>query len=432
MKRTRNLVIVVVALVAIVAFAVFNAKRGGDPATPVKIEKVSYHNFTVKLPENGVVQSPATVTVPTLVAGNISRIYVKAGDRVTAGELLATIDNPTLEYGAAGARADYTNSVANVSTARIDEQNARVQYQAQVETQRSALAEARRIYNADVELLKQRAVARTAVDADKAKLDQAQVAYDQAVQQLKLGAVSGYGTSSVQAAQAAAEKARILNAQNQQQLAFTRITAPFSGVVQTVASQPNDALRSLQQGDPVTAGQSLFTMASSEGYVVKAQVDEQDIINVHAGQRANVTGQDFPGQTLAGHVALIAPVAQKSTDASSTAKQVLTTIALDRSPAFLRDGMSADVDILTADIPHALTVPNAAIAKDGKTAYVYIVKDGVAKKRTIVTGKANDSVTIVDSGLTPGETIVATAQTPPLKDGARVTPLPSASPSPTP
>ena len=77
--------------------------------------------------------------------------------------------------------------------------------------------------------LAQKAIARSQVDADKAKLDQAQVAYDQAVQQLKLGAVSGYGMDSVQAAQANAEKSKILNAQNQQQLAFTRIVAPISG-----------------------------------------------------------------------------------------------------------------------------------------------------------------------------------------------------------
>ncbi len=432
MKRIRNVIILVAALAAVIIFAVVSSHRGSDSATPVKMQKVAYQSFTVKLPENGVVERPATVTVPSLVAGNIGSIYVKAGDRVSGGQLLAMIDNPTLEYNAAGAKADYTNSVANVSTARIDERNAKVQYQGQVETQRSALAEARRIYNSDVQLLNQRAIARTTVDADKAKLDQAQVAYDQAVEQLKLGAVSGYGVNSVQAAEAAAEKAQIVNSQNQQQLALTRITAPFAGVIQTVAAQPSDALRSLEPGDPVTAGQALFTIAAGEGYIVKAQVDEQDVINVRTGQRANVTGQDFPGRTIPGRVARIAPVAVKSTDASSTARQVLTTIALDNDPNFLRDGMSADIDILTTDIPHALTIPNGAIGKDGKSQYVFVVRDGVAKKRTLKLGQANDSVTLVKSGLVPGDTIVSALPTPALKDGAKVTQMPSASPSASP
>jgi HlyD family secretion protein len=278
-------------------------------------------------------------------------------------------------------------------------------------------------------LLDQKAIARSTVDADKAKLDQAQVAYDQAVQQLRLGAVSGYGMDSVQAAQAAAEKSKILNDQNQDQVALTRITSPMSGTVQTIAAETSNALRSLLPGDAVTAGQALFTIAGDNQYVVKAQVDEQDIINVHVGQAVNISGQDFPGHVIPGHVARIDPVAQKSTDTSSTAMQVLTTIALDQSPPFLKDGMSADVDILTSNIPHSIVIPNEAIGKSGTSSYVYVVQDGIAKKRTVTIGRAGDSTTQVLAGLRPGEVIVATKM-PTLTDGAQVTPLPSPSASP--
>jgi HlyD family secretion protein len=429
MNRTRNIIIVVAALLVVIVVAVVAGKRGDSSATPVKLQKVSYSTFTVKLPENGVVLNADTVTVPSLVAGNIGQIYVKAGSRVSAGELLATIENPTLDYNASSSQADYTNAVANVATARIQEQNQRVQYQAQVDTNKSALDEARRVYEADAALLDQKAIARNQVDADKAKLDQAQVAYDQAVQQLKLGAVSGYGMDSVQAAQANAEKSQILNAQNQQQVAFTRIVAPISGVIQTVAAQTSNPLRSMQPGDAVTAGQGLFSIAGDNKYVVKAQVDEQDIINVRVGQAANITGQDFPGHVIPGHVMRIEPVAQKSTDTSSTAMQVLTTIALDQSPPFLKDGMSADVDILTSNLPHSIVIPTAAINKNGSNSSVYVVQSGIAKKRSVTLGRAGDSTTQVLSGLAPGDVIVA-EKVPALTDGARVTPLPSASPSP--
>ncbi|MDP9024353.1 MAG: efflux RND transporter periplasmic adaptor subunit, partial [Candidatus Eremiobacteraeota bacterium] len=348
--RNRNIVILAGALVALIAFALIESKSHKDPAIPVKVKTIALTTFTIKLPENGVVMHPGTLTIPTLVSGNLITIAARAGDRVSAGQTLATIDNPTVNSTASGSQADYNSAVANVSAARVNEQNAKVQYQASAATQKTNRDEAKRVYDADVALLKQRAIARTVVDADKAKLEQAEVAYDQALDQLRLGAVSGYGQNSVEYAQAAADKARIVNAQSQEQVAFTRVSAPESGIIQTVAAQPSDPLRSLQQGDAVTAGQALFTMASSSGYIVRAQVDEQDIINVRVGQRANVTGQDFPGKTIPGHVAYIAPVAQKSTDASSTAKQVITTIALDSSPAFLKDGMTADVDILTTDI----------------------------------------------------------------------------------
>jgi len=429
MNRTRNAVIVVAALLVIIVIAVVAARRGDSSALPVKLLTVKYGVFTVKLPENGVVMNSTTMAVPTLVGGNIGRIYAKAGMHVRAGELLATIENPTLDYNAASSQADYTNAVANVTTARIQEQNARVQYQAQVDTSKSQLDEAQRVYDADAALLAQKAIARSQVDADKAKLEQAQVAYDQAVQQLKLGAVSGYGMDSVQAAQADAEKTKIVNQQNQQQVAFTRITAPMDGIVETVAAQTNNALRSLEQGDAVTAGETLFTIAADNQYVVKAQVDEQDIINVHVGQGANITGQDFPGHVIRGHVAHIDPVAQKSSDASSTAMQVLTTIDLDSSPAFLKDGMSADVDIITSNVPHAIAIPAEAIEKSGSNSYVYVVSGGIAKKRTVTLGRAGDTATLVKSGLAPGDVIVA-AKVPGLADGTRVTPQPSTSPSP--
>ena len=429
MNRTRNAVIVVAALLVVIVFAVVAAHRNEDSGLPVKLQTIKYSDFSVKLPENGVILNADTVTVPSLVGGNIGKIYVKPGSRVIAGELLATIENPTLDYNASSSQADYTNAVANVATARIQEQNQRVQYEAEVDTNKSALDEARRVYDADTALLAQKAIARSQVDADKAKLEQAQVAYDQAVAQLKLGAVSGYGMDSVQAAQANAEKSKIINAQNQEQVAFTRIVAPISGVIQTVAAETTNPLRSMQQGDAVTAGQGLFSIAGDNKYVVKAQVDEQDIINVHVGQAANITGQDFPGRVILGHVVRIEPVAQKSTDASSTAMQVLTTIALDSSPAYLKDGMSADIDIVTSDVPHAISIPSAAIEKNGSTASVYVVVGGVAKKRAVTLGRAGDSTTLVKSGLAPGDVVVA-AKVPGLADGVRVTPLPSTSPLP--
>ena len=429
--RVRNLIVLAVGLIVVVGIGVVAAKRGGSSALAVPTQKIVLTTFTVKLPENGVVMKPRTATVPTLIAGNIGNIYVTEGQRVAAGQLLATIDNPTLEYNAAGSRADYTSASANISTARTEQQNAKVGYQANVESSRAALADAQRIYRQDVELFANKAIPRNQLDGDKTKLDQAQVAYDQAVEQARLGAVAGYNGNSVQSAVAEARKAQILDAQNQQQLAFTRIVAPFDGVIQTVATQTSDPLRPLQSGDPVTQGQALFTIAGGSGYIVRAEVDEQDVINVKPGLRANVTGQDFPGKTIAGHVADIAPVATKSTDPSSTAKQVLTTISLESSPAFLRDGMSADVDILTAYVPHAIVVPNDAIVRDKGRTFVYVVANGIARKRPVAVGKPGDTQTQVLSGLVPGDTIVA-AKVAGLNDGTRVraqaSPSPAASP----
>ena len=418
MKRLLILAGIVVAILLVVVAAKF-AGHNQAPAVLVKTQTVRLGAFQTKLPENGVVQHPRVATIPTLIAGNIDSLFAKAGDSVAAGQLVAAIQNPTLESTAAGSQADYTSAQATVETARINEQNARVTYQGQVQTAKSNLDEARRIYDADVALFRSRAIPRNQMDTDRATLDKMQVAYDQAVRQLRLGAVTGYGENSVQYARANAEKAAITNAANQQQLGFTRIYAPFSGVIQSVATEANDPLTTLHAGDPVSAGQMLFTIAESGNMIVKAQVDEQDIINVHPGQAAIVSGQDFPGHHISGRVETIAPVAIKSSDASSTAKQVLTTIRLDTSPSYLKDGMTVDVDIVTSDIRNAMLVPTDAIVAENGKSYVYVVRRNVAHKTAIVTGQSNDTQTVVKKGLVPGDRIVS-PKNPQIQDGTAV------------
>jgi HlyD family secretion protein len=429
MKRLPALIVLVLAIAAVVAVATFVNRRSSASDLPVKIVTVHRGVFETKLPENGVVQHPRTATIPTLVAGNIGEMDVKPGDAVAAGQLVATIVNPALESNAAGSQADYTSAVANVQTARINEQNARVTYEGQVQTAKANLDEAQRVYDADVALYRNKAIPRNQLDADRASLEKMRVAYDQAVRQLRLGAVTGYGEDSVQYARAAAEKASIANQANQQQLGFTRITAPFSGIIQSVATQPNDPLTPLHAGDPVEQGQMLYTIAQGAGFIVKAQVDEQDVINVRVGQPAIVSGQDFPGKTIPGHVAFIAPQATKSSDTSSTAKQVLTTIRLDGSPDYLKDGMTVDVDILTADVRNALTVPSDAIVADSGKSFVYVVRGGIAHKTPVRTGASNDSQTQIVSGVAPGERIVAEKANQ-LRDGMHVSALTATSPSP--
>jgi HlyD family secretion protein len=303
------------------------------------------------------------------------------------------------------------------------------------------LHEAQRIYTADLDLFNNKAISQDALEQQAARLAQAKVADDQARTQreatlAQLGRQTSVLRDSVRAAQdsvrqaeaalAAAranagigspgdvEAARADAAQRladdqyaQAQVGRLTIRAPFSGAVQTIASESTDSLRQLQPGDAVTAGQALITVASDSGYVVRARVDEQDIAQVAVGQKAEITGEDLGGKTLAGHLINIGAVAQKSDDPSNTSRQIITTIALDDTLPFLRDGMSVDIDILTANRSGVITVPNDAVLDDAQGKYVFSVgKDGRTKRTPIVTGASNDVQTIVTSGLHPGDRIV--------------------------
>ena len=475
-KRYITLLLVVVGLVAVVAVAGIAGRRGSH-ATSVRTQTISYTNFVVKLPENGIIERPQVQSIPAQVSGNLGSVFVRAGQSVAAGQLLATIDNPQIMSNAQGAADAYRAQAAHAQSAQASSRTSiaqaqaglesararltqarqdlangsqsglgyggstaadqKAQAQANLENARTNLAEARRMYDADASLFRENAVSRDTLDQAKAKLDQAQVTYNQAAQarlsvgaqlsrsaqvlqdnvrsaqeayaqaQAALDAATVQASSGdVAAAYADVGKARSDYAFAADEAARTQIRAPFSGTILSQAAQSTDALRPLQPGDAVTAGQTLFTISGNSGFIVRTTVDEQDIINVRVGQRANVTGEDFPGKTLSGHVVAISPIAQKSQDVSSTARQVLTTVRLDNPPPFLRDGMSANVDILTTDIRHALVVPTAAITAEKGKKYVFVVTGGVAHKRAVRVAQSNDTQTVVVAGLTSRDQIV--------------------------
>jgi len=459
------------------------------------------------------VQRPQTQTLAALVAGNVGQIYVRAGQRVTAGQLLATISNPQVVNAEQTAHEAYLAAEGRARTARatsatlpIQNRSSVVQAQAALEQarfnlnqaiqderagaqsglgyggtsaaqQRAAadslvaqretdLREAKRIAGADRDLYAQKAIAKNILDQDLAKLQQAQVAYDQA----KRDRAETYASiarqtpvlsdrvraqrDAVAQAEAALAAARANAAQDKSgdvaaaqadaaqryadwryaadQVARLRINAPYAGMVQTIATQTGDTLRPLQPGDAITAGQPVITMSADNGFIVRTKVDEQDIAHVSVGQRVVVSGEDLGTTTLPGHVALIGAVAQKSDDPSNTARQVVTTVALDKTVPYLRDGMTVDVDLITADRPHVLAVPADAIRRDDKNKpFVLLVQNGRTVKRGVRLGETNDSQAIVASGVKPGDVLVAERNIG-INAGMSVTPTaaPSTSPSP--
>ncbi|MFN2459260.1 MAG: efflux RND transporter periplasmic adaptor subunit [Candidatus Velthaea sp.] len=342
----------------------------------------------------------------------------------------------------------------------------RVTANANVANADTNLREAQRIYDANRDLFANRAISKDTLDQSYAKLEQARIADDQAKRQRastfrQLGQnvsvladrvranrdAVRQATAALAAAKAQAAQNKVGDVQSatgdanarlndykyaQDQVARLQIHAPFSGIVQTIATQTGDTLRPLQPGDAVTAGQSVVTVASDAGFIVRARVDEQDVAQVRTGQAARISGEDLGTKSLTGHVASIGAVAQKSDDPSNTSRQVITTIALDRTLPFLRDGMTVDVDIITSDRSNVIALPADAIRKDaaGKP-FVYVVRgaDKRAVKTPVTLGAANESQSMVTKGVSVGDVVIVD-RSPAVVDNVVVKPAPSPSPRP--
>jgi multidrug efflux pump subunit AcrA (membrane-fusion protein) len=513
-NRRRNLIILGIALLAIIVIGAIAARPKGAGVT-ARVVTVAYTRYQTKLPETGVIQRPQTQVLAALVTGNIGQIYVRPGQHVAGGQLLAAISNPQLANAEATAHDAYlaaqgrartamaTNSTlptqnrSSIVQAEATLQQARFNLNQAITDQRSGsqsglgyggtsasqqraaadanvaqrqtdLREAQRLAVADRDLYAQKAIAKDVLDQQLARLAQAQVAYDQAKrdrdevyaqitrQTPVLSARVQAFRDAVTQAEAALAAARANAGQDKSgdvqaasadaaqryddwryaadQVARLRIVAPYSGVVQTVASETADTLRTLQPGDPVIVGQAVITMASEGGFIVRTRVDEQDVANVRTGQPAIVSGEDLGTTKLPGHVATIGAVAQKSDDPSNTARQVITTVVLDKTVPFLRDGMTVDVDIVTVDRSHVLALPSDAIRRDDKNKpYVLLVVAGKTVKRNVTLGPNNDAQAIVARGLKPGDVVIGERNVG-IIEGIRVTPTtaPTTSPSPAP
>ncbi len=492
MNTGRNRIFALLGVLALLAIfaGVLYAHR---PVLAVPVVTVAEAPFAVALPESGVVQYPQIQTMSSQIAGNLGRIFVKPGERVRSGQLLATIENPEILANAQGAGAAYRSAAARAQSAQVTGGSNVVQAQANLETARARLAqaeqdasnglqsgfgygettaaeqraqaeaslasaatslrEAHRMYVAYRSLYANRAVSRDQLDQAETKYEQAQGAYDQA--RLAHGALGtqlaqsrtvledslrsarvGYAQAQAQlaaarveaaggdvaAASAEAQRAASQYAFAREQAASTQVRAPYDATVLNVAAEKSDPLRPLQPGDEVALGQPLLTLAAGRVFVVRTKIDEQDAIAVSLGQRAQISGEDFPGRTISGRVIEISPIA--------IARSVPATIRIEDAPAYLRDGMRVDVSIRTTDLPRALAVPSDALLHEGGAEYVYVVRDGVARRRMVRAGRSNETSTLIQSGLAPGDVVVARGVAG-LSEGAAVSPYaPPATPGP--
>ena len=174
------------------------------------------------------------------------------------------------------------------------------------------------------------------------------------------------------------------------------------------------------------------------------QVDEADIANLKLNEDANINAVSYPNDTFHGKVQFIAAsVTDNSTSTSTTqtAQQGVTfevKIGLtDQKLPRVRPGMSCRAEIFTQSTPDAIAVPLQAVLYENNPnsksleptsgAYVYVLRDGKARKANVTTGVSSDTYQEIVSGLKTGETVITGPYTTlhALSDGATVSVLPA-------
>jgi HlyD family secretion protein len=415
-KRTRIVIAVaaVVVLGGVVAFSVTKDRRS---KVAVQTQKVARRDLVSTVSASGEIKPKKFVNVAADVSGRITDLYVKEGDSVRRGQMLARIDATRLEAGK-------EQSEAAVQAARADLARA----EADVEAARLGFERAKKMR------------------ADQLISDQQ---YEQADAELKMK------TAAVNAQKRRIRQQEALLASTSDDVRKTVVVAPMNGVVTSLQREQGESVIGAQSFSPTV----IMTVGDISEFEVEILVDETDIRYVTLGQPSEVRVDALEGVKLKGEVTEIgssaiprgATAASTSTTSSTAnqAKDFKVTVTLKEPPPSLRSGLNATAEITTNRKDKVLAVPIQAIVvrevnKEGKvvdpTALqaseadpgvrikgeeregVFVVNGGQVTFRPVKTGIIGETEIEVSEGLKEGDEIVTgsykTLRT--LKDQAKI------------
>ena len=344
-----------VLLAIIVAVTVY---QSGKNVVTVQTGKVQREDLTAIVSASGEIKPKTYVNIGANAFGKITHLYVKEGDRVRKGQLLAQLENVQ-------SSADVNANQASLQAAETD-----------------ALAADAALKTAQADLLRAQA------DYDRNKLD-----WDRAQSLFKDGLISKSDFDSRKNAWATADaglgqaQARVTQAKAQkdsaeQHIAQGRATlirfadvlqkasyaAPFDGVITNLPVREGETVVIGIQNSP---GSTLMTLADMSVITAEVKVDETDIVNVHLGQPAEVTIDAIPKNIFHGTVSEIGDNAivrstgvatSQQTSASEEAKDFKVVVTVNDPPPDLRPGLSTTAKITTAARSKVLSIPIQALS----------------------------------------------------------------------
>jgi len=341
-------VIVVVASVSVLLVRVL-AKRSSNDPPGADVIRVVRRDVGPVVKATGVIKPMvgAEVRVGSSASGVVTHLYVRVGDSVTKGAVLADVDSRELDARREAAEAAVRLAKANLDYGQAD------------------FGRKNGLFTAGV-------IARS-------ELDLAQQAYAVAEQQFK---------------QAQANLADAVT-----QLDYTKIIAPISGTVESVTTQEGETVASS------FAAPTFVTLLDLSRLEVWAYVDETDIGRIRVGQKAIFTVDTYGDYQFPGQVTAIYPQAQ----IRSNVVDYIAVVRFTRPPPdrILRPEMTTTVTIAQNRHSNVLTLPINAVHREGGRQYVLVPNGPSNERRWITTGLRDENYREILSGLREGDGVLA-------------------------
>ncbi len=324
---------------------------------PVRVLKVERRSLSEKLIFTGTIEPWQKMNIVPDISGKIARIYVKEGDRVSQGQLLAELDTQSLRL--------------------------------QLRQAEAALAAARANFE-DAQKNKER------MD----RLFQEKAVSEQQYEKIKL---------AYEAAQAQLEQAQAAVNLLRHNLEVSQMKAPFSGVVASKNANEGDVINPMMGSFSASSG--VLTLMDFSRVKIVVEVSANDIAKIKKGQKAEIKVPNFPERTYKGEVNLITLTADPVT------KKFKVEIAVDNPDLSLRPGTFGEAIIEVAHRADALVVPQKAIVDNR---FVFVVEGNKARIKEVTIGLETASEAEILAGINEGDLVIVEGNFS-LIDGSPVT-----------
>ncbi|MCC6459927.1 MAG: efflux RND transporter periplasmic adaptor subunit [Saprospiraceae bacterium] len=468
-KRRRTLLYVLIGLLGLLVVMAVLKARQRPKGEEVTVEKVQRRTIRETVSASGKIFPETEVKISSDVSGEVVELYVKEGDSVTVGQVLAKIKpdeyQSAVERGQAAvnsAQAQRQISSSNVggSSAQIEQLRAdKNRVAAQLEAARSA-------HKRSEKLFKEGIIAESEFETSLSNLRGLESSLAAAEAGLKASETSlNSAKENVRVAEFGITSAQATLKELRTSLQKTVITAPVSGIVSKLNVEKGERVVGTLQ----MAGTEMMRIANLHSMEVQVEVSENDILKVSVNDEADIEVDAYLGRKFKGKVSEIANsasnVASSQATGSLNTDQVTNFIVkiridpnsyaslLEKGRQYpFRPGMSASVDVYTHDADNTLSVPLIAVTaredekekvkkdkadeedeapsaknvskkEDEIKEIVFVMSGDTVGIKEVKTGiQDNDYIEIL-SGLNEGETVVTgpfSAIARKLKSGAKI------------
>jgi HlyD family secretion protein len=370
-----------------------SGKKPEEPTVSVQVVPVKKATIEQTVKSEAILFPLAQSAIVPKISAPVKAFYVKRGDKVHTGQVLAKLENRDLAAAAEDNRGAYDQAqaayaIATASTLPEEIQKAQGDTKAAKET----LEAEQKLYDSRQDLYKQGALPRKDLDQAGVALTQARNLYELAQHHLDaLMAVAKQQELKAAAGQLQSAKGKYLGADAQ--LSYSEIRSPIDGVVTD---------RSLYPGEMAAAGTPLLTVMDTSSVIARAHIPQEQAALLKLGDKASitVTGEEEP---IEGKVTVVSP----ALDLNSTTVEVW--VQAKNPKGRLRPGTSVQISMLSRTIPNSVVIPAAAVltTPDGGSYVMLAGSDNRAHQKTVKTGvRQGDEVQILD-GVAEGDRVVA-------------------------